>query len=74
MACRRTTYLVPLPYIDYVCIEFMNFVLLYSCIILQYMYLIKNSIVTKSIFVAASLLHALAIHMPPHLLLDADSM
>jgi len=52
----------------------MDFVLLYSCIILQYMYMIKNSIVTKSVFVAASLLHALAIRMPPHLLLDADSM
>jgi len=65
---------VPLPYIDYVFIEFIDFVLLYSCIILQYIYLIKNSIVTKSVFVAASLLRALATRMPPHLLLDADSM
>ena len=74
MACRRTTYLVPLPYTDYVFIEFIDFVLLHSCIILQYMCVIKNFVVTKSVFVAASLLHALAICMPPHPVLGADSM
>jgi len=42
MACRRATFLVPLPYIDYVFIEFIDFVLLHFCIIWQYMYLIKN--------------------------------
>ena len=73
MACRRTTCLVPLPYIDYIFIEFIDFVM-YSCIILTCMYVIKNFITIKSVFVAASLLHALAILMPPHLLLDADSM
>jgi len=64
---------IPLPYIDYLFIEFIDFVFLHSCIILQHMYLIKNFIVIKFVFVAASLLHALAI-MPPHLLLDVDSM
>ena len=70
MACRRTTYLVPLPYIDYVFIEFIDFVLLHSCIILHCIYVIKNFIVIRSVFVVASLLHALAILMSPHLLLQ----
>ena len=74
MACRRTTYLVPLPYIDYVFIEFIDFVLLHSCIILQYMCLIKNFIFIKSVHIAAILLHDLAILVAPHRVLDADSM
>jgi hypothetical protein len=53
---------------------FIDFVLLHSCITLEYNHVMKIFIVMKRVFFAASWLCDLAIFSSPHLLLDADSM